>query len=66
MNALIKVIITTIIGFVGPLEKEEKIQAHTNVEHSPLLEILYIDPDSNIFCQLEELSCKKLNNNISS
>jgi len=66
MNALIKFIITSIIGLFGPLETDIVNQGNVSANLSPVLEILYIDPDANIFCGFDELSCKKLKNNISS
>jgi len=66
MNALIKVIITSIIGFIGPLETIEDSQLHVNADNIPALEFLYIDPEANIYCRFDELLCKKLNNDISS
>lgn len=65
MNALIKVIITSIIGFIGPLETNEDTRLHVNAENGPVLEFLYIDPEANIYCRFDEFLCKKLNNNIS-
>lgn len=66
MNALIKAILTSIIGFIGPLETSADRHAKADVNLKPVLEILYIDPDAKIFCRFEELSCKKLNKDISS
>lgn len=65
MNALIKTIITAIIGIFGPLEAED-CQVNIETTNNATVEIIYIDPGVRMVCGFDELSCEKLNNKLSS
>lgn len=58
MNALIKALLTSIIGFIGPLETSADRHAKADVNLKPVLEILYIDPDAKIFAGLKNYHVK--------
>jgi len=65
MNALIKVIITTILGFIGTMDIGDKIPEHTIVDHIPVIELPGMKSNPGVIHQFNLLSCKKLKNNIS-
>ena len=66
MNTLIKIIITTVIGFFGPLTEVEDIQLNVQEQMRQNIQINKYEINGIGYCRFNEKSCKTLKNKFDS